>query len=786
MSGFLTDTSVVTFLVLAVAALAASLGLAVLYARRAEAANARDRRTAEQIAHLLEIQRSQPDGIFTWDMVRGGTRCSSRLAVLLNLKNGRQSSIEDVIRCFEGESRNALATAIDDLKRHGHAFELALTRSRGRGARLIHAIGTRTSADDATPIADQIWMRDASAVAHAERGLGFLPEGAEGAMLRILLDTLPFPVWLRSGDLVPAFVNRAAGADAPLDNTRHMAARALEDGGAQTEQHLLTTDGAARLLEVTEVPLPGGGTIGYAIDRTSAEEMEGEFARHVTAHEQVLESLNTAIAIFGADARLQFHNSAFIDLWQVDPAWLKDEPTLGAVLDRLRFERKLPEFADFRAFREEQVGQIKSLSKPVETLLHCPDGTTVRAVANPHPLGGLVMIYENVTDRLALERSHKTLVAVQRETLDHLYEGVAVFGADGRMKLHNPSFARLWKLDGAALGNEPHMSDFVEAMRPLLNNPGDSGPDWETHREKLIADLMRREGNSGRIHRTDGTTLDFASVPLPDGGVLLSYLDATDSARAERALRERAEGLAEAMRLRSEFISSVSYEIRTPLNTISGFADILSGEHFGELNPRQAEYASGILESSRTLMQVVSDILDFASIEAGTMALELDTVDIHSALSEALLLIRETARRKNLKVDFDCPPDIGWMVADKKRLKQIVFNLLSNAVNATATPGSVRLKASREDGDVVFQVSDTGNQKTARPTPQIGMFDGMEPAFHEATGDRTDSGLGLSLVRRFTEMHGGRIEAKSTPKRGHTIICRLPAGNVPREKKRNA
>ena len=232
------------------------------------------------------------------------------------------------------------------------------------------------------------------------------------------------------------------------------------------------------------------------------------------------------------------------------------------------------------------------------------------------------------------------------------------------------------------------------------------------------------------------------------------------------------EALAEADRLKPEFIAHVSYEVRTPLPTIIGFADMLGQEYFGTLNHRQDEYAKGILDATRGLMSVVGDILDLASIEAGRLELDRDTVDVHGLLVSALNLIQERARSKDMKLEFDCPPDIGWISADEKRLKQVVLNLLSNAVRFTPGRGTVRLEARRQDDDLLITVADTGigipqadHERVFRPFEQ-----GAGPA-----ADKSGGGLGLSLVRKFIQLHGGTVDVKSPPGRGTTITCHLPA-----------
>ncbi|MBI1986257.1 MAG: HAMP domain-containing histidine kinase, partial [Rhodospirillales bacterium] len=299
---------------------------------------------------------------------------------------------------------------------------------------------------------------------------------------------------------------------------------------------------------------------------------------------------------------------------------------------------------------------------------------------------------------------------------------------------------------------------------------------WGVHKDKVVGRLMSRAAATGRIQLTGGTVVDYANVPLPDGAMLLSYLDVTDSTRVEQALRSRAEALTEADRLKSEFIAHVAYEVRTPLNTIIGFADMLRQEYFGKLSARQAEYATGILDTGRGLMAVVGDILDLATIEAGRLELDRDTIDVHAMLVSALNLVKERARKKDLNLAFDCPPEIGWITADEKRLKQVVFNLLVNAVTFTPARGNVRLEARRDGDELAITVADTGigipqadRERVFRP------FERGEVADAALGGEKSGAGLGLSLVKSFIALHGGTVEVKSPPRRGTTITCRVPA-----------
>ena len=414
----------------------------------------------------------------------------------------------------------------------------------------------------------------------------------------------------------------------------------------------------------------------------------------------------------------------------------------------------MPEHADARAFKRQQIELFTSLIEPESELLHLPDGRTLSMSVSPHPLGGLIFVYEDVTDRLALERSYNTLIEVQRETLDNLFEAIAVFGSDGRLKLHNPAYRRIWGLSEGDLYGEPHVSDIVEKIRHFYNDAGD----WPAMRDGMIARITAEAPWSGSTERSDGSTLQLATMPLPDGNVLLTCLDVSDTARVERALRERNEALETAARLKSEFIANVSYELRTPLNAIIGFAEILTNQYFGTLTPRQLEYSRGILESSQRLSQLINDILDLATIEAGYLELETGSIEICDMLEAVAVLSRERARMQDVTVSVSCPRDIGALDADERRLKQALFNLVSNAIKFTPPGGSIRLEARIDEdagGDVILAVVDTGIGIAASDQQRVfEKFERGSPRNREA-----GAGLGLSLVKSLIELHGGRLRS---------------------------
>jgi signal transduction histidine kinase len=671
--------------------------------------------------------------------------------------------------------------AFRKLQQTGEGF--ALEAQTLVGDKSIQITGRRFRIGREGPLIDALWFQE---------GLTGTPApGAEPARAaQELLDALPFPFWIRATDLNFRLCNRAyaEALDAsPEDIVREqyelvsqtarggsgraLAGNAASTGLPQTERRHVILSGKRRLLEIHEIPVKNEkdellSLAGFAIDVTAEEEKETELQRHLAGHHEVLEHLGSAIAIYGPDTRLEFYNRAYQRLWGTEESFLNGKPTINEVIEDLRARRRAPEQADFQRYKKERVALFTSLLEPREDLMHLPDGTTLRILAVPHPFGGIMFVHEDVTDKLALESSYNTLIAVQRETLDNLAEGLAVFGPDGKLRLFNPAFARIWKLPNEFLETHPHIADLLEHMKPLFN----FGLNWSDFKTEMVEYILDRSSRKGRIERADQAIIEYITVPLPDGAALASYLDVTDSVRVEQALRASNAALATADRLKSEFVANVSYQLRTPLNTIMGFAEILTNQYFGTLNERQLEYTRTIMEASKRLLLLINDVLDLATIEAGRMALSRRSINIADLLNAAKQMTAEWARQQSLEIVIDCPSTIGSFEVDEHRLKQALFNLISNSIKYTPAGGRITLEAYRKDEWIVLSVIDTGIGIPEADRERV--FGKFERA--NAQARQSGAGLGLSLVKSFIELHGGRIEIDSRVNKGTRISCYLP------------
>ncbi len=676
---------------------------------------------------------------------------------------------------LDAAEASAIDRAIDGLRARGEAFAMNLTTLSGQPIEAQgRAIGGRAV----------VRLKDATAVT---RELVQLTQQhrkllTEIASLRTLIETLPSPAWTRDAVGRLTFVNSAyaraveakRSADAIERNlelldsaARETIAKTRTNGGAYSGRLPAIVAGARRSFDVLDIRTESGSA-GIGIDATEAETMRNALARLVGAHRRTLDQLSTGVAMFGADQQLTFYNAAYRALWDLDAAYLDQDPTDSAVLDELRVARKLPEQQSFRQWKA-QLHAAYRANEAKEHVWHLPDGRTLRVVTTPNPDGGVTYLFHDVTERLDLERRFEELIRVQGETLDNLAEGVAVFASDGRLRLHNTAFAKMWKLLPQALAERPHIETITALCRPLH---GDD-PTWQSLREVVTA-IDSRTAIAGRLERRDGSVVDCTTVPLPAGATLVTFHDVTDSVNVERALRERNEALEDADRIKISFVHHVSYELRSPLTNIIGFVHLLGDPATGPLAPKQREYLDYITVSSNTLLALINNILDLATIDAGRMQLNLGLVDIRETMQAAAEGVQDRLVSAGITLDIRAPADIGSFAADARRVRQILFNLLANAVSFSPGGATVTLLAERRADEVSFSVTDKG--PGIPPEVLEKVFNWFET--HSLGSHHRGPGIGLSLVRSFVELHGGVVTIASVVGEGTTVTCTFPAGQA--------
>ncbi len=685
----------------------------------------------------------------------------------------------------DAEEPETLREKVKNLRDHGVAFSGNVVTADGR---TIEVDGRVAGGQVA------LWITD-PAVRMAEDGavIGAFRERAtdlHGALA--LLERSPVPAWRRNAELELVWVNRAYAdvVEAPsigdvikqqteLDNSiKKLAASAAAERKASESKAVINSRGERRVFRIVETPLHGSGDAalgGVAIDVTEQDKAKSDLKQQIEANQRTLDQIHTAVAIFGASQNLIYYNRAFKELWALEDAELSGRVYHGEVLDQLRVAGRLPEPSDYEAWKENQLAlYTDGLSEPggerlggaPDEVWHLPDGRTLQVAKQRHPLGGVMTAFEDVTEKISLETRFNTQINVQKATLNNLTEGVAVFASDGTLRLYNKAFQKLWRLDARMVDAKPHVDVVVDHLQKLAKDADEA---FDSLRRCVASKLHqdRQPLSAQEIKLVDGRSLAIGTEPLPDGATLAHFLDITDSKEREKELKERNAILENADRLKSKFVDHVSYQLRTPLSTIIGFSEMLDGQMFGVLNDRQKDYIASILSASYHLRDLINDIIDLAAIDAGQLDVSLKKTDIRKMLESAATFAALKAEDTQVALKVDCPKDIGETELDDRRIKQVLFNLLSNAFAYTGAGGQVTLGARRVGEAVKIWVSDTG--RGLSPTDQARAFDAFE-----SRGPSAGAGLGLALVERFVKLHNGWVRMESSEGAGVCVTCFLP------------
>ncbi len=747
----------------------------------------------ESIAHTREAEalRSVSPAMAMLVRADGRVEMPPRLVDWLGLSVAPrflQDLAEEGTGLPEAEAK-ALANDVQAAQRAGRGFVRAL-HPQGSG-RSITVRGSRAPGALGATGAVVIWTLDAT---DSEAEIARLADEVtelSGAFeaLTGLIEAAPLPMWYRAADMRLAMVNSAyvravEGRDAAdvigrelelvegsgRGGPRAGAKAARATGVPQQEILPATINGERRSLQVHDVPLISGGVAGFAVDIEDLEQSRAGAKRFAEAQRAMLDRLSAGVAQFGADRGLVFCNQPFRRMFAMRSEWLADRPEFERVLERMREANRLPEVRDFPGWKAERrewfvPGDVDAAAA-MEENWHLPGGTHLRVVAQPLPDGGLLTIFEDRTEQVQLASARDTLLRVRTATFDNLFEALAVFAADGKLQLWNNRMGAIWGFEEEFLASHPRVDTFAEAAAPKLATP---------NRAALIPELVRsatieRQQRGGRVAFADGRHFEFAAVPLPDGNALLTMLDISDSRRAEQALRDRADALEAADRVKTQFVANMSYELRTPLTSISGFAEMLHGGYAGALTPDAAGYVEAILQSVERLGLLIDDVLDLT--QGGDDAeIEKSDVDLAAVARAAAETIMPAAKRRKLDFAVELARSTGRVSGDPKRLREVVEHLLRHAVASTPEGGRILLHSDGSATGARIVVSDDGFGMDAESVGKA--FDRFGEPGMQPTGERA-LGLGLPLAKQFVEAHGGRIDLVSEPGEGTLVTVELP------------
>jgi len=755
--------------------------LSLLAARRLRDA-AKVISAARSLQNLLQLSPGRPLVI----LPDGSIEADERLLREIGLER-----VPKRLSGLAGEDRGLVAEDLADLERQ--VREVAISGGKIQGQVRVAVTGRILDVRGAPAPAPEpagtlvLWLFDTSAAESERSKLSQRLSQTEAALdaLTRLIEAAPFPMWYRGPDLNlglvnSAFVDAVEGRNAAdviarsaelvgdTDEAKATALAAIESGRPTARKQAAIVRGERRMLEIVNVPLPTGAVAGFALDVQLLEDARAELARQVQSQRDLVDRMAAGAAQFDSDRALSFFNRPFAAMAQLDPEWLNEKPEFDRVLERMREQNRVPETRDFPTWKSERRDWFTSPDEVIEEDWLLPGGDHWRVVAQPLPDGGLRLFLEDRTEQARLASARDTLLRVRSATLDNLFEAIGVFSSDGRLYLWNRRFSQAWDLDEQWLSEHPRVDEMVPALARKLVNPAAAAQ----IREMVRKTTNERETSNGRITLTDGRHFEFAAVPLPDGNALFTLVDVTDSTRIESALRERATALEQADRVKTDFVANMSYELRTPLTSIGGFAEMLAEGYAGALTPAASDYVKAILESVGRLSKLIDDVLDLTQGDSVGIVLERERVDLAGLCKSSIEKFGARARERGQKLQVDISPSTGTVIGDARRLRESIEHVLENAAAYTDRGGKIALKAWGEEDEAFVQISDNGPGIAKKDQPRV--FNRFDRITGDPTRGEAALGLGLPLTRQFIEAHGGKVELVSAKRKGTTVTMTIP------------
>ncbi|MXO64735.1 PAS domain-containing sensor histidine kinase [Altericroceibacterium endophyticum] len=601
-----------------------------------------------------------------------------------------------------------------------------------------------------------------------------------------LIEAAPIPMWFRGRDMKLHLVNRAyaeaVGALSPDSAVAHqmeliepvdgvtaadIARRADADDRIIARTVGATFANQRRMVRVSDLPLGDEGVAGYAVDIEDIEEQARKLRAYREAQRSMIDELSIGVAQFDTDKRFDFANGPFRRIFSLNAQASESDPLdFDRFLDTARDAGCLPEVRDFPNWRKEARSWFTSDSS-VKDSWSLSDGRHLIITAHPMPDGGLVLIAEDQSEELALSAIRDTLLRTRTATFDSLFESLAVFAPDGRLQLWNRRFGSTWDIPEDYLDEHPRLDEMIKLIEAQLDPPEQVR---ELEDAVRVATLDRLQRN-GEITLNSGRIFEFAGVPLPDGNGLLTLLDVTDSRHSEDALRERTTALEEADAVKTRFLANMSYEFRTPLTSIGGFAELLQNGVAGELPEQASEYVAAIIESVDRLSSQIETVLDMSQSEAGLLPITAEEVEVLPFVT-AIVRDREAdLEARELTLDLRGDSSAGIIEADEKRLARAIGNIVDNAIAASPRGGRILVTLKRKSGKLEIAIADSGVGMSGGELARA--LDGYLLNTENADDSRRRS-LGLPLARHLIAAHGGRLELTSEKGVGTKATITLP------------
>lgn len=524
------------------------------------------------------------------------------------------------------------------------------------------------------------------------------------------------------------------------------------------------------VIRVTSRPTSDGGFIIEVDDLTVLKRAEDEAKRRATLLDGVLTSLPHGVAVFGPDRRLTMLNDAYRRLIG-EPA-----PVVGEDLDALMVRRHAAgEYGDMtieQVRRERYAWVVDGQSEWIRTR---PDGTCMVVRCSRLPDGGHLVVLTDISALQEAQRVTREQAERQQVMLENSPSGLILFGPDSKLIAANALAARLCGFGPGELWPGRSIHDIFR----LQVERGEFGPAESVAAFIEAHPVALTPGRYSRL-RPDGTVLEITTAPTPDGGFVRTLTDVTEDRRIRAELQRAKEAAEDASQAKSRFLTTMTHELRTPLNAVIGFSDaLLARTPLGTpavTGSESEEFIRAINDAGRHLLSLIDDILDVARAEASDLAAGAVRLDLYSVLEAVARVARAQAAEARLTLELDLPEGLPRILADEKRLRQVLQSLVTNAVKFTEAGGRVTIAAAMAGPDLAITIADTGIGMAAEDVVRaFEPFVQLETTLARRFGG---SGLGLHLARTLSRAMGFDLALDSHPGEGTTATLTIPAASL--------
>ncbi len=592
--------------------------------------------------------------------------------------------------------------------------------------------------------------------------------------LSALLETAPLLIWNRSPD---GTVNWTGGQIATNDRAVE-ASQAIEmilarhsfgEQSANPVRRIRLEIGEPDPMALHAVEIAGqDGTIcGFAVDASLAASVERTLTRFIQTMTETFAHLTVGLGIFDRNHRLVLFNPTLAEMWDIDAVWLARRPDLREILDRLRLSRRLPHVPDYQQWRDKMVALFEDPEAvQYEESWDLSSGERIRVMARPHPHGALAFVFDDVTEQVQLETRYRHMDDLLSTALERLDEGLVVFGPDGILRFVNSAFHEIWETDAEAVCPGMHAREVFD----LCSRLSVEADLWERCITFATGEEQRKVW-ARTLTLATGRIVRARFAPLPGGSTLAAFADMSDSERAAQALRDRSKVLEAAEDMRRAVLDQISHKLRTPLNSIFGFGQLLSDPRFGELNLRQQAYARGIIEAAEHLLETVKDVTELATLQTLGEDRPTELIGIETAIAATHDVLK--ARAANAGVDLTCaetgPEEM--LYRSVLPLRQILFYLAADAIQRGEAGSAVEIGADlQDDGQIALSVL----ERPAKGLPiTASQVENASPI--------------IPLVRRLAEREGGVLRVEDcTEWPAVKVVCEFPFEQAERAEKPEA